>query len=73
MYLRENHSHGLYSNDFVNIFRISGRKMMIVKVVLFQLVYFCLPESLLYLETSGGTRVVILEVAFLSKHLKELN
>ena len=32
MHFRGNH--GLYSNDFINIFRNSGHKMTIVKVVL---------------------------------------
>ena len=48
VYLRGNHR--LYSNDIVNIFKISGGKVMIVKVVQFWIVYFFLPESLGHLR-----------------------
>ena len=42
IYLRG--SHGLYLNDFTSIFKSSGRKMTIVKVVLSLIVYYGLPD-----------------------------
>ena len=40
-------NHKIYLNDFINIFQNRGHKMMIVRIVLYPIVYYyCLPESL---------------------------
>ena len=46
MYFGGNHE--LYSNDFINIFQSSGRKMMIVCFLLNQIVYYLVSETYIH-------------------------
>ena len=48
-------NHDLYSNDFINIFKNSGHRMMIVRFVIHPMVYYCLSESLEHTYDENGS------------------